>query len=122
MGVAVRAHRARVWNPGELTPGLAETVGALQQQGVDEGLGKVAAKLALHDVVLLGEQPGRSEGGAVAFEPAQGVLASAQLQLGQGHEEPAQDEGALGFVQGPVGVAGGTGTRSRRRSGPRGPR
>ena len=38
-----------------------------------EGLGQVPAQLPLYDVELLGEEPGRTERAAVAFEPPDGV-------------------------------------------------
>ena len=51
------------------------------------------------DVVLLGEQAGRAAGGPVALEPAGGLDVPALLVQGQRHDEPAQQEGALGRAE-----------------------
>ena len=63
--------------PREAAVGVSRSRGlgdrAVQQQRVDERLGQVAAQLALGDVELLGEQPRRAAGGAVALEPARGA-------------------------------------------------
>src|SRR3954453_14392039 len=108
-GPVVRTHVLRRSSRTGLEAGradarLAQTVGALEQQGVDERLREIAPQLALHDVVLLGEQPGWSHGRSVAFEPAQRVLAPTEVQLGQRHEESTQDERARALVQGHFGI------------------
>src|SRR5690348_9731352 len=76
-----RTRRGRSWPPSTRPgrraliaagsiPGPLVTQGdrALQQHGVDERLGEVAAELALGDVILLGEQSWRPAGGPVALE------------------------------------------------------
>src|SRR6478735_2109217 len=85
-------------------PCLAQAVGGLHELGVDEGLGQVAAQLALDDVVLLSQKSRRPHGGAVALEPAQGVLASTEVEQSERHPEAAQGERALGLMQWPVSV------------------
>ena len=78
---------------------------ALQHPGVHEGLGQVAPRLALADVVLLGVQAGRAAGRAVALEPA-GRRGGVPAGLGDlRHPEPAQQERALALVQRPGVVA-----------------
>src|SRR5438876_1140594 len=69
--------------------------GALQQQGMDEGLREVAAQLALVDVELLGEKRRRAARGPVAFEVGDGGHVPSQLVGGQRHPEPAEQEGAF---------------------------
>ena len=64
-----------------------------------ERLGQVAPQLALANIELLTEEPGRSAGGAVAFEPADGLGRSVLLMGGEGHQKPAEDEGPLGILQ-----------------------
>ena len=71
---------------------LGGALGGLEQQGVDERLGEVAAQLALDDVVLLGEQAGLSQGAAVALEPAHRAGDVALVEGGQREVEPAQHE------------------------------
>jgi hypothetical protein len=66
---------------------------------VDEGLGQVAAELALGNVEFFGEQAGWSAGGAVAFQPACGGDCVASLVVGERHEESAEEEGALGLAE-----------------------
>ena len=85
-------------------PCLAEPLRGLEEQRVDERLRQVAAQLALHDVVLLGEQAGRAERAPVALEPAQRPGHVALLVGGQGQMEAAQQERALGLVQRQVGL------------------
>src|SRR3989442_3436158 len=82
-----------------------EAGGALEHEGVDECLGKVAAQLALRDVELLGEQAGRAACGAVAFEPPYGLQLIALLVLGERGEGSAEQEGAFGFAEGTLVVA-----------------
>src|SRR3954468_17613587 len=72
---------------------------ALEQQGVDEGLGEVAAELALADVELLGEQAGGAAGGAVALEPGEGEGHIALLSVGEREPEATEEEGALGLAE-----------------------
>jgi len=50
--------------------GSRQAGGAFQQPGVHEGLGQVAAQLALANVVFLGVKARRSACRAVALEPA----------------------------------------------------
>lgn len=45
----------------------------MDHEGVHERRGEVPAGLAPGDVVLLGEQPARTAGGAIAFEPPSGL-------------------------------------------------
>src|SRR4051794_3385259 len=81
-----------------------ENVRGLDEERVDEGLRQVAAQLALDDVELLGEQPGRSEGATGPLEPPDGAVGVALLVGGQGQVEAAQQEGTLGLVQRPRAV------------------
>ena len=66
---------------------------------MDEGLGEVAAQLALGDVEFFGEQAGWAAGGAVAFKPAGGGDVLALLVVGEGHPETAEQEGAFGLAE-----------------------
>ena len=95
----------RVPCSGRGGPGPGQPRGRLEQQGVDERLGEVAAQLALADVVLLGEEAGWPAGGPVALEPADGLGGPALLVRGQRHQEPAQHERSLGLVQRPLVLA-----------------
>src|SRR3954468_2406433 len=81
-------------------PRGGQPLGRLEQQGVDERLRHVAARLPLGDVVFLGEQAGRAARGPVALEPAGRFNLPALLMQGQRHGEPAQQEGALGRPRG----------------------
>src|SRR4051794_5290272 len=83
-------------------PRGGQPLGRLEQQGVDERLRHVAARLPLGDVVFLGEQAGRAARGPVALEPAGRFGLPALLMQGQRHGETAQQEGALGRPQGPL--------------------
>jgi hypothetical protein len=51
---------------------------------VNEGLGEVAAELALADIELLGEEAGGAAGSAVALEPGEGAGQVALLGVGEG--------------------------------------
>ena len=82
--------------------------GALEEQGVYEGLRQVASQLTLCDVVLLGEEAWWAAGGAVALEPARGLDVAALLAVGERHDEAAEQESAFCLAEwpfvGPVAV------------------
>ena len=84
---------------------MGETPGRFEQQGVHEGLREIAAQLPFDDVEFLGEQRRGAACGAVAFEPPHGLDGVALLMVGEGHEEPAQQECAFGVGEGTVVVA-----------------
>jgi hypothetical protein len=82
-----------------MLPGLPELgSSALQQVGVHECLREVPPQLALGDVELLREEAGGAAGGAVALEPAGGIEHIALLQVGEGEDEAAKQEGAFGLA------------------------
>ena len=64
--------------------------GAFEEHGVYEGLGEVAAELALADVEFFGEQRGGSAGSAGSFEPACGGEVVVLLGVGERHPEAAE--------------------------------
>ena len=76
-----------------------------------ERLGQVPSQLPFGYVVFLGVQAGGTARGPGALEPADGADLVALLVQGQGQDEPAEQEGALGITQRPrvvpepVGVA-----------------
>ena len=98
---------------GRRCRGHAEPDGRLQQQGVDERLGQVAAQLALLDVVLLGVDPGGTAGGPVAFEPAGRADRVARLRGWPGRW-PARRAGRRPRPRRAAARRAGTGRRSRR--------
>jgi hypothetical protein len=60
-----------------------------QHESVHKGLWKVAAQLALGDVVFLGEQSGRPAGRTVTLKPRAGGKRFALLVIGQSRDEAA---------------------------------
>jgi hypothetical protein len=57
-GPGLRAGRRGVRCWSRRFPGPGQAGGGLEREGVDEGLGDVAAQLPLADIEFLGEQPG----------------------------------------------------------------
>ena len=74
---------------------LGQSGGGFDHQGVDEGLGQVAAHLVLMGVVFLAEQLRRAAGGAGAFVPGAGLDRLVLLVEAERDEESAEQEGSF---------------------------